>query len=49
MNTTGENYDIIEEGVEQHKTVTELMIQFWIEVYNFFKYIFYDVFRGVAP
>ena len=31
---------------EEHGTITEVFIQFWVEIYNFFKYIFYDVYLG---
>lgn len=34
------------EAEENHPYLFEVFIDFWIEVYEFFKYIFYDVFRG---
>lgn len=34
------------EAEEGHPYLFEIFIDFWIEVFEFFKYIFYDVFRG---
>ncbi len=34
------------ETTDEHGTITELFIQFWIEVFKFFKYIFYDIYLG---
>ncbi len=34
------------EGEEEHRTFAEIFIDFIMEIANFFKYIFYDVFRG---
>lgn len=36
-----------EEAEEGHRMMYQIFIDFWVEVFNFFKYIFYDVFRGV--
>lgn len=35
------------EGEATHRSFVEIFIDFVMEVYNFFKYIFYDVFQGV--
>lgn len=34
------------EAEEEHRTITEIIIEIWMEIFGFFKYIFYDVFRG---
>lgn len=34
--------NVNEEEVE-HRNLYEIMYQFWVEIYNFFKYIFYDL------
>ncbi len=34
------------EGGEEHRTITEIIIGIFMEIFGFFKYIFYDVFRG---
>ncbi len=31
----------------EYDNLFEIIAQFWVEVFNFFKYIFYDVFLGV--
>ncbi|MEE1321013.1 MAG: hypothetical protein UHM85_05705 [Acutalibacteraceae bacterium] len=30
----------------EYDNLFEIIAQFWVEVFNFFKYIFYDVFLG---
>lgn len=35
-----------EAGEEEHRYFFEIFIDFWVEIFEFFKYIFYDVFRG---
>lgn len=37
---------VAEESEEDHRYLFEVFIDFWVEVFEFFKYIFYDVFRG---
>lgn len=34
---------------EEHLMFYEIIWQYMLEVFNFFKYIFYDVFRGIDP
>lgn len=34
------------ESEGQHRTITEVLIDIFMEIFGFFKYIFYDVFRG---
>ncbi len=34
------------EGEGTHRSFIDVFIDFVMEIYNFFKYIFYDVFRG---
>ena len=48
--TTGvvESTEPEEEPHEEHKTFADLFVTMWEEIIAFFKYIFYDVFRG-AP
>ena len=31
---------------ETHRNLYEVMFDFWVEIFDFFKYIFYDVFLG---
>lgn len=31
---------------EEHRNLYEVFIDFWVEIYNFFKYIFYDIYLG---
>ena len=31
---------------EKHRNLIDVIIDFWIEGFNFLKYIFYDVFLG---
>ncbi len=35
-----------DEPVEEHRMFFDIFVEFWEEVFAFFKYIFYDVFRG---
>ncbi len=35
------------EGAESHRGFIDIFIDFVMEIYGLFKYIFYDVFRGV--
>lgn len=37
------------EGEEQHRTITQVLIDIFMEIFGLFKYIFYDVFRGEQP
>lgn len=37
--------DVPEEN-EEHRSFYQVMIGFFMEIVSFFKYIFYDVFRG---
>ena len=37
------------EGEEEHRTITEVIIDIFMEIFGLFKYIFYDVFRGDQP
>ena len=30
----------------EHRNLTEVMFDFWTEIFNFFKFIFYDLFIG---
>lgn len=39
----------VAEAEHQHRYLYEIFIDFWVELYEFFKYIFYDVYRGVEP
>ena len=41
-----ENKTTTPETTENHGTVTGAVFQIWVEIFNFFKYIFYDVFLG---
>lgn len=34
---------------EEHRNMYQVMIDFFMEIVSFFKYIFYDVFRGEQP
>lgn len=34
------------EAEDDHRYLFEVFIDFWVEIFEFFKYIFYDVFRG---
>lgn len=31
---------------EEHRTLFEVFIDFWAEIFSFFKYIFYDIYLG---
>ncbi len=31
---------------EQHRTLFEIIVEFWMEGFNFIKYIFYDLLLG---
>ncbi len=33
---------------EQHRFMFQILADIFVEIFNFFKYIFYDVFRGEA-
>ncbi len=35
-----------DDTVEEHRSLIDIFIEFWKDVFEFFKYIFYDVFRG---
>lgn len=43
-NTTNTN-----EVVDKHPMMYELIWQYFVEIYEFFKYIFHDVFLGIDP
>lgn len=43
MNNTEENVHV------DHPMLYELFAQYFIEIYEFFKYIFHDVFLGLDP
>ncbi len=32
--------------VTEHRNLYEVIIDFWVETFKFFKYIFYDIFLG---
>ena len=34
---------------EQHRNMYQVIADFFLEIFSFFKYIFYDVFRGEQP
>ena len=34
---------------EEHRMIWQIIWSFMLEIYNFYKYIFYDVFLGKAP
>ncbi len=34
---------------ETHRNFYQVMVDFFMEIVSFFKYIFYDVFRGEQP
>ena len=34
---------------EVHRNLIDVIIDFWVEGFNFFKYIFYDLLLGKAP
>ena len=34
---------------EPHPSMIEMFIQFWVELFDMFKYIFNDVFLGMDP
>ena len=42
VNTTTETPEV----EETHRNLIDVIIDFWIEGFNFLKYIFYDVFLG---
>ncbi|GEM_PF-2425244 len=31
---------------EEHRNLYEVFFDFWVEIFNFFKYIFYDIYLG---
>lgn len=31
---------------EGHRNLYEVFFDFWMEIFNFFKYIFYDIYLG---
>ena len=39
----------VTETEEEHRNFYQIFLDFCIEIYNFFKYICYDVFLGKAP
>lgn len=41
--------DVTEGEAEEHRNMYQVFWDFCVEIYNFFKYIFYDVFLGKAP
>lgn len=41
--------DVTEGEEEGHRNMYQVFWDFCVEIYNFFKYIFYDVFLGKAP
>ena len=41
-----ENMTTTTPEVEEHRNLYEVFIDFWVEIFNFFKYIFYDIYLG---
>lgn len=34
------------EEADDHPYLFEVLFQFWVEIFNFFKFIFYDIYIG---